>query len=88
MALAEITGDRLAGRDRAPVDPALLNVRGVAALLSCAARTVYRLADAGRLPGPVRVGGLVRWRKKDIDEWLESGCPISRAVGRNAGGSQ
>jgi len=44
------------------VTPLLLDVRGVAALLGCSARQVFRLSDAGRLPAPVRVGRLIRWR--------------------------
>lgn len=79
------TGDRLAGRDRAPVDSALLDVRAVAALLDCAPRTVYRLADAGRMPTPVRVGSLVRWRRTDLDNWLADGCPAVRTVTAKGG---
>jgi prophage regulatory protein len=78
----ETTGDRLAGRDRAPVEPALLNVRAVAEMICCAPRTIYRLADAGQLPQPVRVGGLVRWRRADVNDWLAAGCPVVRAVAK------
>ena len=35
---------------------ALLDVGAVAALLNCSPRHVYRQADAGRLPAPVRIG--------------------------------
>ena len=59
---------------------ALLDVNGLAALLNCGARTVYRLADAGRLPRPVKLGALVRWRRAEIDEWLAAGCPPVRNV--------
>lgn len=79
------TGDRLAGRDRAPVDSALLDVRAVATLLDCAPRTVYRLADAGRMPTPLRVGSLVRWRRIDLDNWLAAGCPSVRTVSAKGG---
>ncbi len=61
-----------------PVEAALLDVRAVAALLGCSARHVYRLADAGRMPAPVRVGALVRWRRTDLDAWLAAGCPSTR----------
>jgi len=61
---------------------ALLDVRGVAALLSCSPRHVYRLADAGRMPAPVRIGALVRWRRADLDEWLAGGCRPCRTAGR------
>ncbi len=52
----------------------LLDVRGVAALLNCSPRQVYRLADAGRMPAPVKLGGLVRWSQCVIDEWVRRGC--------------
>jgi excisionase family DNA binding protein len=58
-----------------PVEAALLDVRAVAVLLDCSSRHVYRLADAGRMPAPVRVGALVRWRRADLDSWLAAGCP-------------
>jgi excisionase family DNA binding protein len=58
--------------------PSLLNVRAVAALLDCSPRHVYRLSDAGRMPAPVRVGALVRWRRTDLDSWLAAGCPTNR----------
>jgi len=61
---------------------ALLDVRAVAALLNCSPRHVYRLADAGRLPAPVRLGGLVRWRRADLDAWLAGGCRPCRTAGR------
>lgn len=53
----------------------LLDVRAVAALLGCSPRHVYRLTDAGRMPLPVRLGSLVRWRKQSLGEWLAAGCP-------------
>ncbi|MGE4221844.1 MAG: helix-turn-helix domain-containing protein [Vicinamibacterales bacterium] len=37
-------------------------------------RTVYRLIDAGKLPA-VRVGRQWRFRRRDIDAWLESQQP-------------
>jgi len=53
---------------------ALLDVRAVAALLNCSPRHVYRLADAGRMPAPVKIGALVRWRRQSIEEWISGGC--------------
>jgi excisionase family DNA binding protein len=61
---------------------ALLDVRAVAALLNCSPRHVYRLADAGRMPPPVRLGALVRWRRQDLDAWLAGGCRPIRQAGR------
>lgn len=63
---------------------ALLDVRAVAALLDCSPRHVYRLSDAGRMPPPVRLGALVRWRRADLDGWLAAGCPPVRRHGKGA----
>lgn len=43
-------------------------------------RTVYRLIKAGKIPA-VRVGRQWRFRKRDIDAWLESSRPASGALG-------
>lgn len=60
----------------------LLHVGQVAELLGCSARHVYRLADAGRMPAPVRVGALIRWPLTAIETWVEDGCPSCRKVAR------
>lgn len=65
--------------------PVLLDVRQVSALLGCSGRTIYRLADAGRMPAPVRLGTLVRWHRPVIENWLADGCPSCRTT-RNGGG--
>jgi len=69
-----------AGQDMPPVESALLDVEQVAALLRCSTRTVYRLADAGKMPRPVKLGSLVRWRRGEILDWIAEGCPAVRAV--------
>jgi len=55
--------------------PVMLTVDDVAGMLRCSSRSVYRLADAGRLPRPVKLGGLVRWRRETIEDWIARGCP-------------
>jgi excisionase family DNA binding protein len=62
--------------------PALLDVEQVAALLNCSPRHVYRLADAGRMPAPVRLGALVRWSRLEIETWVSTGCKPCRPLGR------
>ena len=63
--------------------PAMLTVQELAVMLRCSARTIYRLADTGRLPQPCRVGGLVRWSGAAIEAWIAAGCPTHRkAPGR------
>src|SRR5439155_8269725 len=48
----------------------LLDRVGLAALLKCSTRTVTRLQQAGRLPAPLHLLGLTRWRVSDIERWL------------------
>ncbi len=58
----------------------LLDVGDVAALIRCSRRHIYRLSDAGRMPAPVRLGALVRWRRRELIEWLDAGCPSVRTA--------
>ena len=59
--------------------PTMLTVDGVAKMLACSPRSVYRLADAGRIPPPVRIGGLVRWPRATLEQWIADGCPVPRS---------
>jgi excisionase family DNA binding protein len=61
-----------------PTQHALLDVRGVAGLLGCSVRHVYRMADGGRMPAPLKLGALVRWRRADLERWLDQGAPVVR----------
>jgi excisionase family DNA binding protein len=63
--------------------PALLDVRAVAQLLNCSQRHVYRLADAERIPRPVKLGALVRWDRVDIEDWIAEGCPSCDSSNQN-----
>lgn len=65
--------------------PELLDVRLVTAVLTCSQRTVYRLSDAGRMPRPIKLGALVRWRRDELEAWIAAGCPICK-VARNGAG--
>jgi excisionase family DNA binding protein len=47
----------------------------IAATLACSPRHVRRLSDSGRMPAPLKVGALVRWRREDIDQWIADDCP-------------
>ena len=75
-----MSSETLATEDRQ--EAALLDVQAVAALLSCSTRHVYRLADAGRMPEPVKLGALVRWNREVVERWLADDCPPCRKGGR------
>ena len=59
------------------IDESFLTTEEVLEYLQVNLRTVYRLIKAGKIPA-VRVGRQWRFRKRDIDAWLESQRP--RAV--------
>ena len=56
----------------------LLDTNAVAQFLSCSTRHVYRLADSGRMPRPLKLGALVRWDRLELEKWLADGCPKCR----------
>ena len=80
--LNDASDGRPVGPERAPAE--LLDVGAVAALLDCSRRHVYRLSDAGKMPRPVKLGQLVRWRRSELQAWINGGCEPARAarVGR------
>ena len=57
-----------------PAQSIMLTVDGVATLLACSPRTVYRLADKGRIPRPARIGRMVRWPREPFERWIAQGC--------------
>ena len=57
------------------LQPALLDVILLAALLGLSRSFVRKLHDTGRLPRPVRIGRAVRWRRDEVLAWIETGCP-------------
>ena len=72
----------------ADVAPALLDVKAVSAMLTCSTRHVYRLADAGLMPRPIKLGALVRWRRDELTEWRAAGCPRIRPSSRPGRGAE
>jgi len=86
VAEGRVNPGRLLSRERAPTatsapDAAatlLLDVQAVAVMVGCSSRNIYRLSDGGRMPRPVRIGRLVRWRTADIEAWIAAGCPSCR----------
>ena len=48
----------------------IMTIREVADFLRLTEKTAYRFALEGKIPG-FKVGGTWRFRKSDIDEWIE-----------------
>ena len=54
-----------------PIAPDLLTARQVAERLSMSVRTLYRMANSGRVPRPIRLGRkLIRWRRRDVERYV------------------
>lgn len=49
----------------------LLKDSEVADMLGCSKCTVWRRAADGRIPSPVKLGGLTRWRAADIEAFVD-----------------
>lgn len=62
-----------------PTDEVFLTTEEVLEYLQVNLRTVYRLIKAGKIPA-VRVGRQWRFRKRDIDAWLDSQRPQGGAA--------
>jgi len=61
---------RLAGAlERQDPDPTL-DVREVARLLGCTERTIWRHKAKGLIPDARRTGGVVRWDRDELENWL------------------
>ncbi len=75
-------------KDEKPLSPAspddghvagrLLSLGDVATRLRVSTRHVRRLADAGRIPAPIHIGRLLRWRSEQLSTWIDAGCPVIR----------
>src|SRR4029077_8167450 len=73
-----------AGDQHTMIDETFLTTEEVLEYLQVNLRTVYRLIKAGKIPA-VRVGRQWRFRKRDIDAWLDSQRPPGGAPAMPAG---
>ena len=62
-------------------EPELLSTKAAAALLGIGERTLWRFSNCGRAPAPIKLGGAVRYRRRDLLAWIDDGCPDLREGG-------
>lgn len=55
-----------------PVQGQLLSCHDVMAATRLGRATIYRLMASGAFPKSVRIGAARRWRKHEIEAWIES----------------
>jgi predicted DNA-binding transcriptional regulator AlpA len=68
-----------------PNSPLLLQVKAAAQACDVSPDHLRRLADLGAAPAPLRLGRAVRWRRVDLERWIEQGCPRVRPLNRRRG---
>jgi excisionase family DNA binding protein len=59
------------------IEAALLTTPELAKLLNCSPRHIANLRSSQRIPPPVKLGELVRWPRRVIDDWIDQGCPAA-----------
>jgi excisionase family DNA binding protein len=55
----------------------LMTLEDVANYLSLSKDTIYRMANAGKIPAS-KVGSQWRFRKEDVDQWLDNNMNVRR----------
>ncbi len=60
----------------ATIEPTMLIDANVAARICSMHRaTWYKAVSSGKAPAGIRIGGMVRWRRDEIESWIIAGCP-------------
>jgi excisionase family DNA binding protein len=53
----------------------LIRSTELAEMLGVHPRTISRMLSSGRIIQPIRLGGSVRWRLDEVEQWIADGCP-------------
>jgi len=53
----------------------LLDAKTLGQRLRLSRRQIYRLMNEKKIPAPLRIGGVWRWRENEIADWLAAGAP-------------
>lgn len=70
-----------------PDEPAtgLVDVDWLESFCRSSKRHIYRLVDSGRMPAPIKLGRLNRWRRTEIEQWIANGCKPVRSGAAKGG---
>lgn len=55
--------------------PELLRDTQAAAMLGISRSKIWELNSSGKLPRPVKLGHAVRWRRRELQNWIDADCP-------------
>ena len=62
--------------------PAMLKRAEICELVGYRLRTWSRHVAAGHAPSAVHVGGMTRWQREVVENWVADGCPPVRKGAR------
>jgi excisionase family DNA binding protein len=68
------------------MDDEILTLKELASYLKVAERTLYRLAQEQKVPG-FKVGGAWRFRRTDIEGWIQEQTTSSTSKNTDLGGA-
>ena len=56
----------------------LVTAKQAADLLNVGVSHIYSMRSSGQIPLPIKLGGSVRWNKRELLDWIQEGCPPLR----------
>lgn len=54
------------------IQPSLMDISMVKSYLRCGKTTVYMMVKENGFPKPKKIRGASRWRRDEIDQWLDA----------------
>jgi excisionase family DNA binding protein len=64
-----------AGEEPPEDEKLLIDTRETAKLLNVSEKTVFNMKTKGRMPAPICIGRAVRWRRRELEAWINASCP-------------
>lgn len=49
---------------------ALIHLAEVKAMTGVSKATIYRWTKTGKFPAPAKIGGIARWSRTEVSEWI------------------
>lgn len=60
-----------------PAEAQLITWKQVCTIMQCSRSKFFQMRGSGRFPlEPVRLDGTVRYNRREVDQWIEQGCPV------------
>lgn len=57
-------------------EPLLIDYKAVCRMLSIGRNAFFTMRQTGRFPiKAIRLGGSVRYPRREVERWIEAGCP-------------